>query len=148
MTPLQQAVLAAIKRDLDDPRVNARAWLKPSYVMAIIDGCEDTGWITTAVSQDGDDSIGLMQVTPGTARDMGVAGSQAIPENSVLAGMRWLAACYVILSAYYGAPPAIEEVIAAYNEGPGNVEKGNSDSHYVARWKAKLPVWAFVDTLS
>lgn len=143
MTPVQAEALALIRADLADARVKGAGWLKPSHVMA---HCEiESSWRPGADSADGLGSIGLMQVLPATARLVGVAGDQAEPANSILAGMRWLSLCHAALRHWFGEEPPPGSVVAAYNEGPGNVEKGNPDDEYVSAWRAAQAKWAFVD---
>lgn len=142
MTPFQQTCLGIIRADLSDTKVNGVGWLRPSYVMAHIE--TECDW-EPRPSTDGRGSRGPMQVLPTTARQMGVTGDQSLPTYSILAGMRYLSACRAILTHWFGEVPAYILVCAAYNEGPGNVERGRSDTAYVARWTAAQRKWAFVD---
>ena len=63
---------------------------------------------------------GLMQVTPGTARFVGVAGGSNLydPQININAGTAYLR--YLMQNH-----ATFEEVLAAYNSGPGNVRKYN-----------------------
>ena len=143
MTPLQQDCLALVQGYLGDSRVNGDGWLAPSFVFAHIE--IESAWNPSVVSTDGAGSIGLMQVLPATARDMGVAGDQAVPANSLLAGMRYLSACRAILTHWFGEEPDYALIAAAYNEGPGNVEKGRPDDAYVAKWRDAQALWTDFD---
>jgi len=67
-----------------------------------------------AVSHAG--ARGLMQLMPATARSLGVSDSFD-PEQNVMAGTRFLSD---MLSRYNGD---VDSALAAYNWGPGNVDK-------------------------
>jgi soluble lytic murein transglycosylase-like protein len=143
MTPYQQKCLGLIKANLNDPRVlGASFGLKPSYVMAHIE--VECSW-RPRESTDGLGSYGPMQVLPATARLMGVPGDQRDDANSILAGMRWLSACHGILKHWYGHEPPYRDVCMAYNEGPGNVEKGRTVENYYRAWLHAQAKWAGVD---
>jgi hypothetical protein len=63
---------------------------------------------------------GLMQITPATARFVGIRNSKRLydPQTNIYAGTAYLK--YLI--ANYAT---VDEVLAAYNSGPGNVRKYN-----------------------
>ncbi|OWW21489.1 lytic transglycosylase domain-containing protein [Noviherbaspirillum denitrificans] len=63
---------------------------------------------------------GLMQVTPATARFVGVSSGQSLfdPQTNIHAGTAYLK--YLM-----GTHATFDEVLAAYNSGPGNVRKYN-----------------------
>lgn len=63
-------------------------------------------------------AVGLMQLMPDTARDMGV--DPTVAEQNVEGGtkyVRWL------IGRYGSSGPGLERAIAAYNAGPGTVDK-------------------------
>jgi soluble lytic murein transglycosylase-like protein len=89
--------------------------LAPVFVKSIM--AAESAFQSDAVSPKG--ALGLMQVMPETALEMGLDAS--IPEQNVDAGTAYLAA----LVARYRKTTRdwLRHAIAAYNAGPGNVDK-------------------------
>jgi len=77
-----------------------------------------------AISPKG--ALGLMQVMPATANEMGLDASD--PIQNLEAGTRYLK---YLLSRYSNSRNALSKAIAAYNAGPGAVDK----FHGIPRYK-------------
>ena len=89
---------------------------------------QESGFDPDAVSRSG--AIGLMQLLPSTAKDMGVTDLRD-PEQNLLAGVRYMD---WLRRNYFGDPELPPEIatdlaLAAYNAGPGRVK----------RWRAAAP---------
>ena len=76
----------------------------------------ESGFSQAAVSAKG--AVGLMQLMPETAREFGADPS--IPEQNVDAGAHYLS---WLLQRYAGKRDTLKRAIAAYNAGPGAVER-------------------------
>lgn len=87
-------------------RLAATYGVDPVLVRAVV-ACE-SGWDPGAVSRVG--AVGLMQIMPGTARDLGVDPRD--PIQNLDGGIRYLAS---LLRAFGN----IEHALVAYNAGPG-----------------------------
>ena len=88
----------------------ARHEVDPALVRAVM--AAESGGNPAARSPVG--AIGLMQLMPGTARDLGVANADD-PAQNIEGGTKYLAD----LTRRFG----LEHGVAAYNAGPGAVEK-------------------------
>jgi soluble lytic murein transglycosylase-like protein len=71
-------------------------------------------------------AIGLMQLMPATARDLGV--DPHVPEQNVDAGTRYL---HDLLIKYEGQEDQVARAIAAYNAGPAAVDKYKGVPPYI-----------------
>lgn len=92
---------------------NAGAWgVDPALVKAII--ANESGFNANATSKTG--AQGLMQLEPGTASDLGVANAYD-PAQNVWGGTRYIRG---LLDRFHGD---VRLAVAAYNAGPGAVEK-------------------------
>lgn len=88
----------------------------PSLIHAVIQ--KESGYNPKARSKR--NARGLMQITPATAKFVGVANAHALfdPQTNIHAGTAYLK--YLM-----GTHASFDEVLAAYNSGPGNVRKYN-----------------------
>jgi soluble lytic murein transglycosylase-like protein len=84
----------------------------PALVKAII--ANESGFDSNATSKTG--AQGLMQLEPGTAADLGVANAYD-PAQNIWGGTRYIKG---LLDRFHGD---LRLAVAAYNAGPGAVEK-------------------------
>jgi soluble lytic murein transglycosylase-like protein len=88
--------------------------LRPEFVRSI--AAVESAYKIAAVSPKG--AIGLMQLMPGTAKELGV--NPHVPEENADGGTRYLKE---LLLKYANHPDGVRLAIAAYNAGPGAVDK-------------------------
>lgn len=96
-----------------------RNQIDPALVHAIVQ--QESSWNPRAVSIKG--ALGLMQLMPGTAQDLGVTDAFD-PEQNLDAGTRYLRA---LLERYDGN---LDFALAAYNAGGGAVERAGGVPNY------------------
>ena len=141
ITPLQAQCLGIIKR-------LAPAWIKPSYVFAHIK--IESGWDPDILAADyaTTGSVGLMQVTRATAKEVGVPYNQSIPYNSILAGLRYIKQCQQYLSKHgVSVEHYAPAIVQSYNVGVGGYVKGRRNARYLQKWAEAQNKYAFVDKL-
>jgi soluble lytic murein transglycosylase-like protein len=91
-----------------------KAELPESFVRSVMHA--ESNFVTSAVSPKG--AIGLMQLMPGTAERLGVDPHD--PQQNAEGGARYLRE---LLERYQDKPDQVLLALAAYNAGPGAVEK-------------------------
>jgi soluble lytic murein transglycosylase-like protein len=91
-----------------------RNGLRPEFVRSV--AASESAFRTNAVSPKG--ALGLMQLMPGTAAQLGVNAQD--PSQNAHGGAMYLRQ---LLEKYKGKPDAVRLALAAYNAGPGAVAK-------------------------
>jgi soluble lytic murein transglycosylase-like protein len=88
--------------------------VKPAFVKSIIRA--ESGFSPVALSPKG--AVGLMQLMPATAREYGA--DPHVPAQNVEAGTHYVS---WLLNRYSARRDQMKRAIAAYNAGPGNVDR-------------------------
>jgi soluble lytic murein transglycosylase-like protein len=94
--------------------VSRKYQVKTAFVKSII--AAESGFSPGIVSPKG--AVGLMQLMPATAREFGA--DPAVPEQNVEAGTHYLS---WLMQRYANRRDQLPRTIAAYNAGPGAVER-------------------------
>ncbi len=95
-------------------RFSSELGLPPALIHSVI--AAESAYDSDAVSSKG--AVGLMQLMPETARDLGVADRRDPGEN-VRGGTAYLGQ---LLDRYAGSRDSLLRALAAYNAGPGRVD--------------------------
>jgi soluble lytic murein transglycosylase-like protein len=115
-TPGGPAVVVASRTEIEHliEQTAERHKVDPALIRAVI--AQESGYHSGATSRKG--AQGLMQLMPGTARDLGVNNAYDAGQN-IDGGVRYLRA---LLEKYHGD---LDRALAAYNAGEGAVQRAN-----------------------
>jgi soluble lytic murein transglycosylase-like protein len=120
-SPLLTAAQQANRQKIEEMirEVSARYRVDPALVRAVIQ--TESNWNTSAVSRRG--ALGLMQLVPGTAQQLGV-NNAFDPKQNLDGGVHYLRD---LLERYNGD---LDKALAAYNAGPGAVDRAGGVPRY------------------
>jgi soluble lytic murein transglycosylase-like protein len=118
--PAEAAPVAPTPKELIQQAATVHG-LRPEFVQSV--AAVESAYRTTAVSPKG--AIGLMQLMPGTAEELGVNPNN--PAQNAEAGARYLKQ---LLGKYAHTKDPVRLALAAYNAGPGAVDKYRSIPPY------------------
>ena len=120
-SPILSAAAQANREKIEEMirEVSARYRVDPALVRAVIQ--TESNWNSSAVSRKG--ALGLMQLVPGTAQQMGV-NNAFDPKQNLDGGVRYL---QILLARYNGD---LDRALAAYNAGPGAVDRAGGIPRY------------------
>jgi soluble lytic murein transglycosylase-like protein len=117
MSAVEQANRQKIEEMIRE--VSARYRVDPALVRAVIQ--TESNWNSSAVSRKG--ALGLMQLVPGTAQQLGVYNAFD-PKQNLDGGVRYL---HTLLERYNGD---LDRALAAYNAGPTAVDRAGGIPRY------------------
>jgi soluble lytic murein transglycosylase-like protein len=168
LTQAQANVAALIQRARLSP-IQHTFWIPVSWMMAIVR--IESGFDPTIKAFDYDvtGSVGLCQVTRSTAislsrmypelpgcryvtltqpdRENAVSGpilDQTDAYSSLVTGMLDLWDCRSYLAVRFKTV-TVDQLIMAYNEGPGAVARGQKATSYWLKWASVQPAYVFLD---
>ena len=121
-TPTEMSALERVNREkIEDMirEVSGRYRVDPALVRAVIE--TESNWNSSAVSRKG--ALGLMQLVPGTAHQLGV-NNAFDPKQNLDGGVRYL---HSLLERYNGD---LDRALAAYNAGPHAVDRAGGIPQY------------------
>lgn len=121
-TPAEMSALERANREkIEDMirEVSSRYRVDPALVRAVIE--TESNWNSSAVSRKG--ALGLMQLVPGTAHQLGV-NNAFDPQQNLDGGVRYL---HSLLERYNGD---LDRALAAYNAGPHAVDRAGGIPQY------------------
>jgi soluble lytic murein transglycosylase-like protein len=120
-SPILSAAAQANREKIEQMirEVSARYNVDPALVRAVIQ--TESNWNSSAISRKG--AVGLMQLVPVTAQQMGV-NNAFDPKQNLDGGVRYL---HTLLERYNGD---LDKALAAYNAGPGAVDRAGGIPRY------------------